>query len=488
MDYSEQSRTLSIAAAAAGMVNISDGHGNAERAVGAAVTANTFEVLGVEPALGRGFRREEEQGEGAAVAILTHALWQRRFNGDPRIVGRTVTINDQVCDIVGVAPEGFLLPLDFGVEERAEIIQPLGLDRAAPRVQRGGHYLRAFARLQPGADIGAARGEMDGIITRLIAQYPDQHNQGHFGIAVGPLREDLVGDARPVVLILAGAVALVLLIACANVANLLLARGAARSRELALRTALGASRFRLVRQLLTEAWLLSGAGAVAGLAVAVWCQRLVAGVAPSALPRVADTALSAPVLACAAALGIAAGLFFGLIPALQVSRGRPVDPLKDGARGSTDSRTLARRVLIVAQVAVAVLLLVGAGLLVKSFARLMNVRSGFEADRVLTVRSRCRRRGIPDAPRSPPTSSGCASGWRRCRACSRPGPPAACRWRSRRATGASTSRGDRWSTASTRERPTGMPSPPATSRRCGSRWCAAAPRWRRTVRRRRRSS
>ncbi len=283
-------------------------------------------------------------------------------------------------------PRDFRLPSEFGADEVVQVLMPLPLDRRAPRLQRGGHYLQAFARLLPGIDIRTARAEMDGIIARLIAEYPDQHTQGHFGIAVPPLGDDLLGAARPVVLVLGGAVALVLLIACANVANLLLARGAARRRELALRVALGASRFRLLRQLLTEAWILSAAGALAGVAVAVWCQRLVVRVAPEGLPRVADASLNAPVLGCAAALGVAAGLLFGLLPALQVSRGRAGDALKDGARGATGSRSAARRVLVVAQVTIAVLLLVGAGLLARSFARLMRVPSGFDPDRVLTVR------------------------------------------------------------------------------------------------------
>ncbi len=386
LDYAERSRSLAIAAVAGEAMNISDGHGHAERAAGAYVTANTFAVLGVRPALGRAFLPEEERDGGAQVAILTHALWQRRFGGDPAVVGQTITIDDQVCEIVGVAPERFLLPPEFGADERVQVLRPLGLDRGAPRLERGGHYLRAFARLQPGTDLPAARAEMDGIIARLIAEYPDQHTQGHFGIAILPLRDDLVGEARPVLFVLGGAVALVLLIACANVANLLLARGAARRRELALRTALGASRFRIVRQLLTEAWILSGAGVLAGLAVALWCQRVVVRMAPGGLPRVGDAAMSAPVLACAAALGIAAGLFFGVLPALQSSRGRSVDPLKDGARGATGARTSVRRLLIVAQVAITAMLLVASGLLIKSFTKLMRVPSGFNAEGVLTLR------------------------------------------------------------------------------------------------------
>jgi putative ABC transport system permease protein len=386
MDYAEQSRTLAIAAAAGGATNISDGRGNVERTFGAYVTSNTFDVLGVRPALGRGFRPDDERPAAAPVVILSQDLWQRRFNSDPAIVGKTIAVDGQVCDIVGVMPAGLLLPLEFGAENRVQIVAPITFDRAAARVQRGGHYLLGFGRLAPGASLDAARGEMHTIIEGLIRQYPDQHTQGNFAIAVAPLRESLLGNARPVLLILGGAVGLVLLIACANVANLMLARGAARRRELAVRTALGASRFRLVRQMLTEAWLLSAAGAAAGLAVAAWCQQLVTSFAPRALPRVADTALNTPVLLCAAGLAVAAGLFFGLIPALQVSRTRPVDPLKEGARGSAESRGMVRRVLIVAQVAIAVTLLIGAGLLIKSFAKLMSVPSGFNPDHVLTLR------------------------------------------------------------------------------------------------------
>ena len=220
-----------------------------------------------------------------------------------------------------------------------QIIQPLGLDRAAARNQRGGHYLQSFARLAPGTDLPVARAEMDGVIAGLIREYPDQHDQGNFGIALSPLRTDLLGDARPVLLVLAGPVGLVLLMACANVANRLLARGEARRRELAVRTALGASRFRLIRQMLTEAWLLSSAGAAAGLLVALWCQQLVVRFAPRALPRVPETSLNGIVLLCTAALGLLAGVIFGLIPALQVSRVQLADPMKDGARGNVVVKT-----------------------------------------------------------------------------------------------------------------------------------------------------
>lgn len=384
LDYSERSRTLAIAASAGGAMVISGAGGEAERVSGAYVTTNALDVLGVRPSIGRSFRADEEERDGARVVILTDRLWQRRFGADPAIAGRTLTVDGEVCDVVGVAPPGFMLPFEFAVEDPVEIIRPLGLDRAAARNQRGGHYLQGFGRLRPGVELQAARAEMAGVIAALNREYP-QPNLANFGIAITPLREDVLGAAQPVLLVLSGAVGLVLLMACVNVANLLLARGETRRRELAVRTALGASQFRLVRQMLTEAWLLSGAGATAGLLVAVWCQRLVVGFAPRALPRVVDTSLGGPVLACAAVLGLAAGLAFGLIHAWQISRVGLADSLKDGARG-TDGRVAVRRLLVVAQVSIAVVLLVGAGLLIKSFARLMSVESGFTTDRVLTLR------------------------------------------------------------------------------------------------------
>jgi predicted permease len=386
MDYAERTRTLAIAAMHRTPVNVTGSEGDAERLMAAEVTANTFDVLNAGLALGRSFRVEEEQAGAGHIAILSYRYWQRSFGGDERVVGRAIAINGVAHDIIGVTRAGFLVPEDFGADAPVEVILPLELDRAASRHQRGGHYLFAFARLAPGTDVRAARSEMDGVSAALVRQYPDQHDLNGFGITLTPLRTTLLGDAQPVIFFMTGAVGLVLLLACANVANLLLARGQARRRELAIRTALGASRLRIVRQLLTESCILSAAGAAAGLIVASWCQSVVVRFAPDTLPRAADAALNGPVLACAAGLALLTGVLFGIIPALQLSRRHVSEPLKDGARGTGSGGVRVRRALVVAQVGMAVVLLVGAGLLIKSFVRLMSVRSGFSTDRVLTLR------------------------------------------------------------------------------------------------------
>jgi predicted permease len=351
----------------------------------AEVTPGFFEVIGRHPALGRSFHADEGLPGVGRVVVLTDRFWKRRFDGDPAAVGRSVLVDGVPFEVVGVMPPDVELPLEIGSASRMDLILPLSLDPGAPRTKRGGHYLQAVGRLKDGVSMASASAEMDGIIGTLIGEYPEEHNQGGFGIVLRPLEEDLLGSSRPVLLVLAGAVGLVLLLACANVASLLLARGESRRLELALRAALGATRVRIARQLLTEASVLSFAGAATGLVAAWWTVRAVAAVGASSLPRLDAVGLSAPVLLFAFALALSTGIAFGLVPALQVMSA--AGTLKQGSRGGSEGgRARVRRFLAVGQIGIAVVLLVGAGLLMKSFLRLVEVPSGLEPDRVLTLR------------------------------------------------------------------------------------------------------
>jgi putative ABC transport system permease protein len=396
LDYAEQSQSMTIAASAAANVNVGAEGGDPERVPAAFVTSNAYDVLGVAPRLGRSFRADEDVDGAPRVAILSDGFWRRRFAANPGVVGSMISVDGRPTQVVGVLRAGVVLPFEIGGATAVDVVLPLTLDRAAARNRRGGHYLFGFARLRTGAGtsrpaeaIASASAEMDAILARLARQYPDQHDQGDFGIVVRSLREDRLGDARPVLWILLGAVSLVLLIACANVASLVLARGASRRQEMEVRTALGANRFRIIRQLLTESCVLSSAGAAAGLVVAWFSQSAIVSIGASALPRLADVRMSPAVLAFTALLASGTGVVFGLIPALHVSRSRAGADLKTGSRGATDR---SRQVLVIGQTAIAVVLLVAAGLLVKSFVRLTRVPLGIETDRVLTTRI-----ALPDA-------------------------------------------------------------------------------------------
>jgi putative ABC transport system permease protein len=387
LDYAEQTRAMTLAAVSTNAVNITGDSAESERVVMAGVTPNFFAVAGVRPLIGRPIETADAADGHDHVVLLTHTVWLRRYNGDPSILGRSIVVSGDRCEVIGVMPPSFQMPSDFGSEQSVALLMPQVFDAAAPRGRRGGHYLGGVGRLNPGVSVEAARADMSRVLEPLKRQYPEEHNQGNFGINVRPLRDDLLGPARPVLFTLAGAVGLVMLITCANVANLLLARGEARRREIAVRVALGASRFRIARQLLTESMLLAGAGAALGLAVAAACQRLVVTVDPSTLPRVSDLHLSAPVLAFTLALAALTAAVFGLVPALQLARVGPSGALAGGSRGSIDGmRSHTRSVLVVAQVAVAAVLVVAAGLLIRTFVNLTNVRSGLQADHVLTLR------------------------------------------------------------------------------------------------------
>ena len=384
LDYAERSRTMTIAAAAAGESNISASGVEPERVRAAQVTVNSFAVLGVQPASGRTFSADDEGAGAGRVVILSSAYAERRFGG--AAVGQSLVLNGSPHAVIGVLPPEFRHPLDFDTAAPVQLYVPFVLDRAAPRTSRGSHYLLATGRLHEGQTLASAQAEMDAIIAGLKQEYPSQHNQGNFGITLRPLREDLLGDARPVALMLTSGVGLVLLLACANVANLLLARGEARRRELALRSALGASRWRVARQLLTESCTLAVVAAAAGLLLAVWLQRAIVALDPGALPRLDQARLSMPVLGFTAALACVTGVLFGLVPAFQV-RSASADDLKDGSRGGTEGRRVAaRRALVVAQVAIAAILLIGGGLLARSFAQVMREPAGVRPDGVLTMR------------------------------------------------------------------------------------------------------
>ena len=398
LDYAEKSRTLTLAGSSSTAVNISSDGGEPERVSAGLITPDALDVIGVAPALGRPFRDADAQPDQPTVTILSDGFWRRHFGSDPSIIGRRIVVNGLPTEVVGVMPPDFMLPIEITTATRAELYAPLYLDAGAPRNRRGGHYLVAFGRLSAGTSIETAASEMDGIVARLTRQYPDEHDQGNFRIVLRPLRDDLLGDSRQVLAILSAAVALVLLLACANVANLMLARGEARRREIVVRTALGASRFRIIRQLLTESCLLALAGSAVGLIVAHWCQRAVLAFGADALPRIHGLELDRTVLLFAATLALATGVVFGSIPAFQLSRSRVTETLKEAGRGLAGGRAGMRRALVICQVSIALVLMVAAGLLIKSYANVTSVPSGVNPDGVLTMRITLPAARYPDRP------------------------------------------------------------------------------------------
>jgi putative ABC transport system permease protein len=352
---------------------------NPERVIGARVSADVFPLLGVQPALGRVFSNDEDQEGRAQVVILSHDFWQRRFAGDPNTIGQTITLNDKPYTVVGVMPAGFAFP-----STRTHAWVPMAFS-ASERKTRDTNYIDVIARLKPGVSLEQARANMDAVARSQAERYP-KTNAG-VGVTVVSLQEHIVGDVRPMLVVLLGAVAFVLLIACANVANLLLARAASRQREMSIRGALGASRSRVVRLLLTESVLLAIVGGAVGLVLAIWSLDLLVSLKPANLPRLAEIGVNRTVFLFTLGVSIFTGLLFGVVPALQVSRLDLNEGLKESSRGGTDSprRHRMRALLVVSEVALSLVLLVGAGLMIRSFSRLLAVDPGFKADHVLTA-------------------------------------------------------------------------------------------------------
>ena len=354
--------------------------GEPERLKGIYVSANIFRVLGVGPLLGCSFVAEEDRHGAACTVMLTEGFWKQRFAADPNILGKILTLNGAACAVIGV------LPGDLRFKQDAKVFVPVEQWNSIELEMRESHPgLRAIGRLKPGVTIAAAQSEMAAISAALALQYP-KTNTGS-GVKLVSMKDDLVGNIRPTLLLLAGAVGLVLLIACANVANLLLARATARKRELAIRAALGAGRARVVRQLLTESVVLSLGGAIGGLLLAKWGTSLVLAAAPDVLPRSGEIGIDPYVLLFTLAISIVTGILFGIAPALRGAQTNPQEFLKEGTRGSGGGRHRAEGFFVAVEVALALILVMGAGLMIQSIWRLWKVDPGFNTHNVLTAQT-----------------------------------------------------------------------------------------------------
>ena len=378
VDWKKDSTSFEqIASIARGDFNYTGG-AEPERISGARVASSFFAVMGATPVMGRTFLPEDDVMGKAGVVVLSYGLWTRRFGSDPQVLGKSLTLDGQSYRVVGVMQDGFQFPRGVDLWLPSEF----DADALSPEA-RGAHYLRVMARLKPGVSVDKAQSEMVAISKRLEQQY-SKTNTG-WSTKLLSLNEATVGNVRPTLLVLFGAVGFLLLIACANVANLLLARATARQREIAIRFSLGASRLRIARQLLTESILLSGIATGAGLLLAEWAIRALRTLPPSNLPRAASIGLDLPVLGFAAGVAVLTGLLFGFAPALQITRGAPSETLKEGGRTASPGRQGVRSALVVLETTLALVLLVGSGLLLKSFLRLQTVDPGFQYKNIATA-------------------------------------------------------------------------------------------------------
>ncbi len=380
-DWQKNNTTFSSMAISRPFSYTLTGTGEPERLQARLVTSDFFTVFGVKPAAGRAFLPGEDQIGAAPLAMISASLWQRKFGGDPAVAGRSLTLDDRSFTIIGVVPADFVL--DTRSFSSADVYVPVGQWGNPALTYRGaGLFFHGFGRMKPGVSIDQARADLGSVTGALAKEYPDT-NKGT-GATLLSLTQDVVGDVRPILLILLSAVAFVLLIACVNVGNLLLARSSVRSREIAIRATLGAGSGRLIRQLLTESLLLALAGGALGLLIAQWGTRAAIHLLPATLPRAGSVTVDTRVLLFTAVISIVAGVVFGLAPAFEVARADLQRSLKDGGRTSTGSKQRLQSVFVVVEMAMGLVLLAGAGLMIRSVAALWNVNPGFVADNVLT--------------------------------------------------------------------------------------------------------
>lgn len=387
IDWKDQSQSFEhLAAYQSGNMFVENDSGTQDMRVGL-VTPDTFSLFRVKPLLGRTFTEEETRPGRFRVAVLSQSLWQRLFGSDPKAVGRTIRLSGSAYTIIGVIPAGFDFP------DEAQLWRPLVID--PNQLDRGPHYLRVVGRLKADVSIAQAQAEMSTIAARLAQQHREKI-AGH-GVKLEPLSEVVTGDIKPALLVLLGAVGLVLLIACANVANLLLARAGERQKEIAIRMALGANRGRIISQLLTESLLLAVIAGAAGLLAAVWGVSLLVSLNPESIPRVREIGVDAQVAGFTASISLLTGAVFGLAPALQISKPDLTDALKESGRTTAGRRrNRLRSLLVVAEIALSVVLLIGAGLMINSFARLSRVDPGFNPDNLLTMGVTLLRSNYPE--------------------------------------------------------------------------------------------
>ena len=386
LDLRERSRTLSAIAGYFAFYGVGDnllsGRGEPERLSGVPVSENFFDVLGVKPMLGRGFNAQETAWKGPKAVMLGYPIWERRFNRDPKIVGTALIINDEPHTVVGVLPASFDFATIFAPGSRFDLYFPFPL---SPETNRWGNTMAMIGRLKGGATAAGAHAEIRALAQQITREHPERNN---FEGIVRPLSEQISGNVRLAAWVLAGAVGMVMLIVCANLSNLLLARTAARQKEVAIRMALGAGRRRLLAQLLTEGLVLSCSGAVLGLILALGGTRLLTQLDAVSIPLLRDVRTDGAALGFAVILALVTGLVFGVAPALQASGSVMTSALKDASRGSTEGRghTWVRSALVVSEVAFACVLLVGAGLLIRSLISVLDVKMGFEPARAATIR------------------------------------------------------------------------------------------------------